>query len=422
MSIKHSPPHPNWRAVTAIEEFPLTIDEEVEYDGQKTRAALARIDYSSENGWTYTGLGVLRHTLTAQRNRLLTSHGQSVILWNEGEHKEIDKWLATQTTVWQFDHGLISNHFWPTGKIACSEWRLACTPILPFLKTRVVSVAGGVGNLKLRIRDRVLRKIHIPALGATVELRVGATWRVPSVQDTVVNPFAQVRTLYDTEIEFHQVQRHVSIVKSFMEFIWITTIPWNELGLSLDGHHAMYYKRQRDAARSGLHHFHYSMALSNFSRWLSMWCSMTDVQRRPLLQSITVMTSDALSIDLRLAMIVQAFEPWLGKRKSKETYDKFFSRCLAQWWKLSPRYINYDVTSYLKRLVWTRNEIVHLMPDRKSKENDLLQGSDRTRALHECIAVFRALYLRRMGCKSQLVRKYLERVLKAISEDTYEYY
>lgn len=404
----------------SLQEFPLTLWQIGQLEDGSNTTAIATLELIPEEGLR---LFNLTHDLYFRpidtEQSFLTSQGQHVRLFR---HEDLEAVLPEYISqeYWQFDYGLHSDKNWPEGPLLFDRWALPCDALLAYLKESALNAGWPNGVRTIELQDASIFEFDIPLWNARIALVKASTWEVRLYETSTITARSHFKIDYESPVELETIRQHEDALRHFMTWIWKVWFHTPKLPLWNGKRHTALYRsdhRGQDPQIAVRHSFSKQHIKERFALWFNAWLTIDADEMRVIRQVSTVYSNDGLSIDLKFVMTYEAVAA-MGKIKGQADTDGLIARYWAMGEEMEPT----AAKKLGEHLRFTRNEILHLRPDERAEEGQILYGKERTRALSRLDAVFRAMVLERIGEPDDDVRAYLRRLFKDTETMPLRYY
>lgn len=320
---------------------------------------------------------------------------------------------------WQFDFGLHTDREWPEGPLLFTKWALPCDELLRYLGESALTTGWPNGVFTIELKDDAIIEFDIAAWDAHVKVMKASTWRVQRYDETTITPRLHVEIKYAGPVELHTVLDHEDSLRSFINWVWQMCLHAPKVALWNGTKHTALYRASQPQVFSRTHAlvFRKGEVKKRFGDWFNAWLRIGPLELRSIRQVLAVYANQSLSIDLQYVMTYEAIVA-LAKTQGQEDSDGVVASHFVRAGQLTQE----QAAQRAMHIRYTRNEILHLKPEPRAKVGDILQGVERTRALVQLDAVYRAMVLGLLGEPQHAINDYLMRVFKSIDTMALRYY
>ncbi|MBK6408416.1 MAG: hypothetical protein IPO60_02595 [Flavobacteriales bacterium] len=423
-----------------FEEFPLKVVGPFKTEeGKVVELSWATIEFDPNAGLTFRYDQDLAD-LPGTQVHAYTSNGQDLLLFRNKEGIP-DKAIWNILRSHFFEYALQSNFrvYEADGPAVFDTWVLSGDALKGHSSASPTEIKNlQEGSIQLTVDSKVQIEGPVPAINAVLKAWVGFNFESSMLGGQTIRPVPEYVFRYPTPIAFDEVRWHEELFRELLDFIWCRGhgVPTVHLKLGLrksrllrksvhvpnseETYRALHFNRYLKAKKTE-NARKTSFVEDHLLTWSNVWFSMSDTERRPFIQAARLLKSPAMQTDLRFAGALHCLEA-LDKQKNPTPKPKgkptFLNERLQ---RLSHRWINVtrpattSQSSYLDRLAYTRNEIIHMEPHPEVQPGDLLEGSQITRAYYEAIVMIRASFLDVMGMPAAIGDGYAHSALKELA-------
>ncbi len=402
-----------------LQALPLTLCQIATVEDGANAIAIAQLDFAPADGLRLTNLShdFYFHPIDIEQS-FITSLGQHVRLYRD---KAIDPGRLPQGyhATWRFDYGLHSDNSWPEGPLQFNKWALPCDELLRYLRESAMTTGWPNGVFTIELKDAAIMEFEVPAWDAYLRWMKASTWNVQLYDETSITPRSHFMIEYAAPVELGTIRLHEGSLRVFVNWVWQMWLHAPQLSLWNAERHTMLYRADPPQVFSNTHAlvFKKELVKTRFGQWLNAWLAIGAREMRAIRQVIDVYANTALSIDLKYVMTHEAL---VTLAKDPENSDS--DEALARHWMKGEQINRLRALKRLERLRFTRNEILHIDRHPQFKEGDILEGIERTRALYQMDAVFRAFVLKLLGEPEQAIDEYVRGAFMSIDSMALRYY